>query len=142
MRPGSCIDPKGTTMDLNRFTEKMQEAVRTAQSLAIRRSHQQLDVEHVLAALLEQENGLAGSILAKAGAHPEVVAQKLALELERIPKVTGPTGAPPDQIYVTGRLNQLLTQAEDEAKKLKDEYVSVEHVLLAMVNDKGAAGRI
>jgi hypothetical protein len=57
VRHGSCIDPKGTTMDLNRFTEKMQEAVRTAQSLAIRRSHQQLDVEHVLAALLEQENG-------------------------------------------------------------------------------------
>src|SRR5947209_7289885 len=59
-----------------------------------------------------------------------------------MPKVTGPTGAPPDQIYVTGRLNRVLTLAEDEAKKLKDEYVSVEHVLLAITEDKGPAGRL
>src|SRR3989475_8808432 len=59
-----------------------------------------------------------------------------------MPKVTGPTGAPPDQIYVTGRLNRVLTLAEDEAKKLKDEYVSVEHVLLAITDDKGPAGRL
>src|SRR5438445_635142 len=129
-------------MDLNRFTEKMQEALQSAQSRAIRRSHQQLDVEHLLAALLEQESGLAGAILAKAGASAELLGQRLEQELDRMPKVTGPTGAPPDQIYVTGRLNRVLTLAEDEAKKLKDEYVSVEHVLLAITEDKGPAGRL
>src|SRR5437588_8051388 len=115
--------PRLGSMDQNRFTEKMQEALRTAQSLAIRRSHQQLDVEHLLAALLEQEDGLAGAILTRAGGSVELLAQRLAQELDRIPKVTGPTGGPPDQIYLTGRLNQILTRAEDEARKLKDEYV-------------------
>src|SRR5256885_2881127 len=129
-------------MDLNRFTEKMQEALRSAQSRAIRQSHQQLEVEHLLAALLEQESGLAGAILAKAGVSTELLGQRLEQELERAPKVTGPTGAPPDQTYVTGRLNRVLTQAEDEAKKLKDEYISIEHVLLAITDDKGPAGRL
>src|SRR5882762_308888 len=129
-------------MDSNRLTEKMQEALRSAQSIAIRRSHQQMDVEHLLAALLDQEGGLAGSILAKAGAPTDGLKQKLEQELERVAKVTGAAGAPPDQIYVTGRLNKVLTQAEDEAKKLKDEYVSVEHVLLAITEDKGPAGRL
>src|SRR2546425_6757412 len=129
-------------MDPNRLTEKMQEALQAAQSIAIRRSHQQIDVEHLLAALLEQEGGLAGAILAKAGGSTEVLGQRLEQELDRVAKVTGPTGTPPDQIYVTGRLNRVLTQAEDEAKKLKDEYVSVEHALLAIADDKGPAGRL
>ncbi|HYS05648.1 MAG TPA: ATP-dependent chaperone ClpB [Candidatus Dormibacteraeota bacterium] len=129
-------------MDPNRFTEKMQEALRSAQSAAVRRSHQQVDVEHLLAALLTQENGLAGAILTKAGVAAELLAQRIEQELDRQPKVTGPGGTPPDQIYISGRLNRVLTQAEDEAKKLKDEYVSVEHVLLAMTDDKGPAGRL
>jgi len=129
-------------MDPNRFTEKMQEALRSAQSRAIRQSHQQVDVEHLMAALLEQEGGLAGAILAKAGVSTDLLGQRLEQELERLPKVTGPTGAPPDQTYVTGRLNRVLTQAEDEAKKLKDEYISIEHVLLAITDDKGPAGRL
>jgi len=77
-------------MDLNRFTEKMQEALQSAQSRAIRRSHQQLDVEHLLAALLEQESGLAGAILAKAGASAELLGQRLEQELDRMPKVNRP----------------------------------------------------
>src|SRR2546422_914387 len=129
-------------MDPNRLTEKMQAALQAAQSIAIRRSHQQIDVEHLLAALLEQEGGLAGAILAKAGGSTEVLGQRLGQELDRVAKVTGPSGTPPDQIYVTGRLNRVLTQAEDEAKKLKDEYVSVEHALLAITEDKGAAGKL
>jgi ATP-dependent Clp protease ATP-binding subunit ClpB len=129
-------------MDMNRLTERLREAISAAQSKAIRYSHQQVDVEHLLAALLEQENGLAGAILAKAGINTDVLRQRLEEELDRMPKVAGPTGAPPDQVYVTGRLNRILTQAEDEAKNLKDEYVSVEHVLLAMTDDKGPAGRL
>src|SRR5882762_1136264 len=101
-------------MDPNRFTEKMQEALRSAQSAAVRRSHPQLDVEHLLTALLTQENGLAGAILSKAGVAAELLAQRIEQELDRQPKVTGPAGAPPDQIYISGRLNRVLTQAEDE----------------------------
>ena len=85
-------------MDINRFTEKLQEAVRAAQSKAIRYGHQQIDVEHLLAALLEQEGGLAASILLKAGINLESVARRLDAELDRMPKVSGPSGAP-DQIY-------------------------------------------
>jgi ATP-dependent Clp protease ATP-binding subunit ClpB len=128
-------------MDINRFTEKLQEAVRAAQSMAIRYGNQQIDVEHLLAALLEQENGLAPSILAKAGLNPETLLRRLQTELDRMPKVSGPSGGP-DQVYVTSRLNRALTAAEDEARKLKDEYISVEHVLLALTDDSGPAGRI
>ncbi len=127
-------------MDANRFTEKVQEALSGAQAKAIRLSHQQVDVEHVLAALLEQERGLATSILQRAGVDLASLKRRLDQELERLPKVAGPSGAP-EQIYVTGRFNRLLVQAEDEAKKLKDEYISVEHLLLAMVEDGGATGR-
>jgi ATP-dependent Clp protease ATP-binding subunit ClpB len=129
-------------VDINRFTEKMQEAIRVAQSMATRLNHQQLDAEHVLAALLEQEGGLAGAILAKTGVATDLLLQRVEQELDRLPKVTGAGGGPADQLYVTGRLNRLFVQAEDEAKRLKDQYVSVEHFLLALTDDEGAAGRI
>jgi ATP-dependent Clp protease ATP-binding subunit ClpB len=128
-------------MDINRFTEKLQEAIRSAQSKAVRYGHQQIDVEHLLGALLEQEGGLAPSILAKAGVAVPNLQRRIESELERMPKVSGPGGGP-DQVFVTTRLNRLLTSAEDEAQKLKDEYISVEHVLLAAVDDQGAAGRL
>jgi ATP-dependent Clp protease ATP-binding subunit ClpB len=128
-------------MDINRFTEKLQEAIRAAQSKATRYGHQQLDVEHLFASLLEQEGGLAGSILSRAGVNIDTLRPKLEQDLDRLPKVSGPSG-PPDQIFVTARLNRLLTQAEDEAKALKDEYVSVEHVLLALTDDSGPSGRL
>jgi ATP-dependent Clp protease ATP-binding subunit ClpB len=128
-------------MDINRFTEKLQEAIRTAESKATRFGHQQLDVEHLLASLLEQEGGLASSILSRAGVNLDTLRPRVEQELDRLPKVTGPSG-PSGQIYVTGRLNRLLTEAEDEAKKLKDDYISVEHVLLAFTGDGGAAGRL
>ena len=128
-------------MDINRLTEKSQEALRAAQSKAVRLSHQQVDVEHFVAALLEQEGGLASAILAKAGIPVENLGLRFDQELDRLPKVSGPAGAP-EQIYVTGRLNKLVTKAEDEAARLKDEFVSVEHFLLAATEDGGATGRI
>ncbi|HWC95440.1 MAG TPA: Clp protease N-terminal domain-containing protein, partial [Candidatus Sulfopaludibacter sp.] len=128
-------------MDINRFTEKLQEAIRSAQSMATRHGHQQIDVEHLLAALLEQEGGLAGSILGKSGVQTEALLRRLESELDRLPKVSGSTGGP-DQVYVTSRLNKLLTRAEDEARKLKDEYISVEHVLLAVLHDSGPSGKL
>jgi ATP-dependent Clp protease ATP-binding subunit ClpB len=128
-------------MDINRFTQKGQEAISSAQTKAVRYSHQQVDVEHLLASLLEQEGGLATSILNKADISTDSLKRRVEQELDRMPKVSVPAGGP-DQIYVTGRLNRLLTQAEDEAKKLKDDYISIEHLLLAMTEDGGAAGRI
>ncbi|MGO9256554.1 MAG: ATP-dependent chaperone ClpB [Bryobacteraceae bacterium] len=128
-------------MDINRFTEKLQEAIRSAQSKAVRYGHQQIDVEHLLAALLEQEGGLAPSILAKAGIGVEPLTARLEADLDRLPKVSGPGGGP-GEVYVSARLNKLLTAAEDEARKLKDEYISVEHVLLAAIAERGAAGKL
>src|SRR6476620_4532347 len=128
-------------MDTNRLTEKAQEAFRGAQGLAVRMGHQQIDVEHLLLALLDQEQGLVPAILSKADISPEAMKIRLQQELERLPRVTGQGGAP-DQFYVSGRLNALFTRAEDEANRLKDEYISVEHLLLAMIDDGGLAGRI
>src|ERR1017187_3946785 len=122
-------------MDFNRFTEKLQEAVRAGQGKAVRYGNQQIEVEHLLSALLEQEGGLASSILTRAGVNVEALSKKLTGELERLPKVSGGASGI-DQIYVTPRLSKLLTVAEDEAAKLKDEYISVEHVLLAAVDLK------
>src|SRR4029453_15577893 len=128
-------------MDINRFTQKAQEAISSAQTKAVRYSHQQIDVEHLLASLLEQEGGLATSILNKADISTDSLKRRVEQELDRMPKVSAPAGGP-DQVYVTGRLNRLLTQAEDEAKKLKDDYISIEHLLLAMTEDGGVVGRL
>ncbi len=128
-------------MDTNRFTEKAQQALQAAQTTATRYGHQQIDAEHLLTALLEQEAGLATAVLNKAEVRVDTLKARLQQELERMPKVSGSAGAP-DQLYVTARLNRLLAQAEDEAKRLKDEYVSIEHLLLALTDDGGPAGRI
>jgi len=128
-------------MDFNRFTEKMQEAVRAAQSIAAQHGNQQIEVEHLLLALLQQEGGLAPSILNKADIKVDSLRTRVQQEIDRLPKVSGPAGAP-DQVYVTQRLTKLVSQAEEEAKRLKDEFTSVEHVLLALTDDSGPAGKL
>lgn len=128
-------------MNPSRMTEKTQQALMSAQSLASRGDNQQVDVEHLFLALLEQEGGLAVSVLTKAGVDPARFTSRIKQEIERFPRVTGPSGGP-DQIYISSRLNKLLALAEDEAKRLKDEYLSVEHLLLAMTADNGAVGLI
>jgi ATP-dependent Clp protease ATP-binding subunit ClpB len=127
-------------MDFNRFTEKLQEAIRSAQSLAVRHGNQQIDVEHLMAALLEQEGGLAPSILNKADINVEALRRRIAQEIEKFPKVSGPAAA--DQVYITNRFQILFTKAEDEAKRLKDDFTSIEHVLLAATEDQGPTGRL
>lgn len=122
----------------DRLTEKSMEALQAAQRLASKSNHQQMDVEHLLVALLEQERGVAASVLQKAEVAVEGLKAKALKELEKVPRVHGGSG----DVSVAQRLNRLLGQAEDEAKKLKDEYVSVEHLLLALLDDSGAAGRI
>ena len=101
-------------MDVNRFTEKSQEALRAAQAIAQRRSHQAVDVEHILTALLGDSEGIACRVLEKAGADPAALLSQLDGELGKVPQVTGP-GSNPDQIYVSPRLGKLLQAAEDES---------------------------
>jgi ATP-dependent Clp protease ATP-binding subunit ClpB len=122
-------------MDFNRFTEKLQEGIRAAQSVAASRGQQQIDVEHLLIALLEQDGGLTQSILAKSGIKLEDLHRRLTEVLDKLPRVSGGPSSM-DQIYLTSRLQSLLTKAESEAKRLKDDYISVEHVLLAATDEK------
>jgi ATP-dependent Clp protease ATP-binding subunit ClpB len=128
-------------MDFNRLTEKSQEAIRQAQTKALEHGNQQVDVEHLLLALLEQEGGLAPAILLRADVPLEPLHARLVQEINKLPKVSG-AGMQPDQVYITGRLSRLFTVAEEQAKRLKDEYVSIEHLLLAAAEDQGVAGRL
>ena len=127
-------------MDFNKLTEKSQEAVTQAQSLATRHGHQQIDVEHLLLALLQQkERGLAGRILARLDQDSDVLQAELERHLEGLPSVSG-SGA--GQLYLSGRLRQALEKARDEAEQLKDDFVSIEHLLLVIVADDGFAGQL
>jgi ATP-dependent Clp protease ATP-binding subunit ClpB len=127
-------------MDINRFTDKAAEAIRAAQTVATRYGNQQIEIEHLMLALLEQENGLVPSILMRAGVNLEPLKQAIEREVDRIPKVKGPSG-PVDQFYITARLNKAFVSAEDEAKKLLDDYISVEHLLLVIIDEGGPASR-
>ncbi len=124
-------------MDLNKFTIKSQEALQSAQAIAIKYGHQEVDGEHLFLALLEQDQGLVPRIIEKIGAPVNVIKERLIQELEKRPKVGGP-GAELGR-YMTSRLNQLLIRAQEEAKNLKDEYVSVEHLLLAFSEERYTA---
>jgi ATP-dependent Clp protease ATP-binding subunit ClpB len=128
-------------MDFNRLTEKLQEGLGRAQSAALSAHNQFVDVEHVLLALLDDEQGLASSILKVAGVDRGEVIRRLKDELAKLPHVSG-GGADSGQIYMTQRLGRVLSNAEAEAGKLKDDYVSVEHVLAAIIDEPGAAARI
>jgi ATP-dependent Clp protease ATP-binding subunit ClpB len=129
-------------MDINRLTAKSQEALRAAQSLAQREGHTEVDVEHLLIALLDAENGLVPRLLDPAGANPRALRGALAEDLARRPSVTG-AGAGQAQVALSRRLANLLEKADTEAKRLRDEYVSVEHLVLAMLQEGSAtaAGR-
>jgi ATP-dependent Clp protease ATP-binding subunit ClpB len=130
-------------MDMNRLTQKSQEAVHDAQTKALRFGHHEVDGEHLLLALLEQSEGLASPLLARSGADVDRLTEELTTELEKRPRVTG-SGAEPGKVYVTQRLNRLLDTAEQEARRLTDEYVSVEHLVIALLDEGSSspAGRI
>ena len=118
-------------MDLNRFTQKAREALGAAQAQAAERNHQEVTAKHLLAALLKQEEGLAPRFLSRAGVDPAAFGRKVEGLLQKIPSVTGYSG----QIYLGAGLARVLAGAEREAKALKDDYVSVEHILLAMIEE-------
>ncbi|WNO72176.1 ATP-dependent chaperone ClpB [Streptomyces sp. AM8-1-1] len=126
-------------MDMNRLTQKSQEALQEAQTIAGRLNQTEVDGEHLLLALLDQPDGLIPRLFDQAGADTRALRSAVSAELARRPKVTGP-GASPGQVFVTQRLAKLLDTAEEEAKRLKDEYVSVEHLVLALVDEGSATG--
>ncbi|NWF94160.1 MAG: ATP-dependent chaperone ClpB [Syntrophaceae bacterium] len=127
-------------MQIEKLTLKAQEALQEAKAIAERKSQQQIDVEHLLLALLMQKEGIVTPILQRLGANPDVIASQLEEELRRIPQVTG-RGA--GQVYLSGRLNEIFNVAWREAERLTDEYVSTEHLLIAISDEKqGAAYQI
>ncbi len=127
-------------MDPNRLTIKSQEALTAAQDRARRLGHQQVDANHLLLALLEQQDGLAPRILNRLEVDAGALRTRIQNDLERRPRVsTG--GGEAGRIYITADLEQLLARAEDEAGKFGDDYVSVEHLLLAALDGKDGAAR-
>jgi len=130
-------------IDLNRTTQKVQEALQEAQAQALRLGHAEIDGEHLLLALCEQPDGLIPRLLKKIEIDVTAVAAGLNQDLQSRSKIGGP-GADSSKLYASRRLSNLLLQAEKEAKQLKDEYVSVEHILLAAVDEgeRTVAGRL
>ncbi|MGH3388378.1 MAG: Clp protease N-terminal domain-containing protein, partial [Actinomadura sp.] len=130
-------------MDPNRLTQKSQEALHDAQTKALRFGHTEVDGEHLLLALLDQPEGLVPRLLEQTGADPHKLRADVEADLERRPRVSGP-GAAPGQVFVTQRLSRLFDTSDQEARRLKDEYVSVEHLVAALLDEgsETAAGRL
>ncbi len=119
-------------MDFAKLTQMSRQAVTEAQAIARRHANNEVDTWHLLAALLAQENGIVPGLLEKLNLGPGAMQLAVERELERLPKVSGAVDT--SKIYVTQAVNEVLTRAEEEAGKLKDEYVSVEHLLLGLLD--------
>jgi len=127
-------------MRFDKFTLKVQEALQDAQSLASSLGHQSIEPEHLLVCFLQQQDGIAPSIVSRLNAPPQRIEQELMAYLEKQPKIGGSGSG---QVYLGGRLNKIFDQAMTEAAKLKDEYISAEHVVVAISEEKdGQAGKI
>ena len=118
-------------MNINKFTQKSQEAIAEAQGLARRNHHNEIETWHLLLALLQQENGIVPAIVDKLGLTASALILAVNRELDRMPKVTGAVDT--SRVYVTRAVNEVLTRAEEEAEKLKDEFVSTEHLFLSLL---------
>jgi len=123
-------------MNPQKFTDRVQSALQDAQAEATRRGHQAVDVEHLAFALLHQDGGLFPQLLQTMGSDRAFLEGHLAQALDRLPRVAGP-GAAPGELYVSQRLSRLLGSADEQRKRMKDDYVSVEHLVLAMIDEKG-----
>jgi ATP-dependent Clp protease ATP-binding subunit ClpB len=120
-------------MRLDKFTIKSQELIQDAQSLASRHGHQQIEPEHLLAAMLKETDGIAGAMLRKLGVSPGEINREVAGALEKLPTVSG---GGMGEVYLTARSKAVLEAAFAEASKMKDEYVSIEHIFLALADEK------
>ena len=116
-------------MESNRFTQKSMEALQSCQQLAQSYGNAQIEPIHLLCALVSQENGLVGQLLGKLGLNPRQVQSTCESAVSRLPKISGSNQQP----YVSAGLSAVLQQAEDEMKQMRDEYVSVEHLFLALM---------
>jgi len=125
-------------IDINKFTIKAQEALQKSQRLASDHGHQQVEPEHLLLGLLEDREGIVTSALKKLGIPSEDVQTKLLKEVKRFPKITGGVG----DVYISRTLNDVLEESLKESEKWKDEYISVEHLFLALSEAKSPAGEI
>ena len=114
-------------MNMNQFTQKTVAALERAQSIAIEYQHMQVDQEHLLLALTEDDQELIPQLLAKCGIRAEAVRQGLNDAIGRIPRVSG-SGREPGKVYIAPELEKALLEAEKQASQMKDEYLSVEHV--------------
>src|SRR5438445_4098841 len=124
-------------MRFDRFTIRGQEAVQEAISIAEKGQNQQVEPEHILAAMFEQKEGVVRPILGKIGANAPTIVADLLATIEKFPKVTG------GQQYFSSRTNTIIQAAQKEAERMEDEYVSTEHLLIAIADEKeGDAGRI
>ena len=126
-------------MRFDKFTIKSQELIQSAQSMALQHNNQQIEPEHLLAAMLAESEGIAGAMLRKLGAAPHEIARQVTAAIDRLP---GVSGAAMGETYISPRARAVLEQAFSEATNMKDEYVSIEHILLAISNEKNgeAAG--
>lgn len=120
-------------MDIERFTEKAQSAISDSQDIALKMGHQQLDGEHLHLALLTQEDGLIPKLIGYMGQDIQLFTNDVEAELRKLPKVYG-SGA--SSMYATRRFNEIMIHAEEEAKRFKDEYTSVEHIYMALLKEK------
>lgn len=126
-------------MDPNKFTQKTNDAIAAAQSLAVKHGQQQIEVEHLLLALVDQENGIVSKILEKSSIDPSAYKAEIENEIGKLPKVSGP-GAQPGQVFVTQRLNRIIVASEEVAQRMQDEFISVEHLFLAIMDEHGSTG--
>src|SRR6185436_510633 len=124
-------------MRFDKFTERAQDAAMRAYEILQRYQHSQADTEHLLLALLEQPNGLIPEILEKMGVEPEMVMARLDQVLSAQPKVGGVVNMAVGQVYITPRLKRVLDNAQEEAKNMQDEYISTEHLFLAVCSERG-----
>ena len=125
-------------MNTNQFTQKTLEALQSAQRLAVEYSNNAVEQEHLLAALAQQQDGLIPQLLTKLGTDPNAFAQAALQKVEALPRVTG-SGRDPDKVYISGDLDRALNAAEQQAKQMQDEYISVEHVFLGILQRPGKA---
>ena len=125
-------------MNMNQFTQKTLEALQSAQRLAVEYSNNAVEQEHLLAALAQQQDGLIPQLLTKLGTDPNAFAQSALQKVEALPRVTG-SGRDPDKVYISGDLDRALNAAEQQAKQMQDEYISVEHVFLGILQRPGKA---
>ena len=129
-------------MNIEKFTQKSIEAIKSAQSMAGENGNNSIGEEHLLAALLSQADGLVGEIIKSIDASPETLLSKTEEEISKMPKISG-SGYDPNNIYISQELNKALTAAEKQANKMQDDYVSVEHILLGLIeNPNDTVGRL